>query len=80
MSVPDPDWTDFNGSDPGITLAQLFTFLIETVLWRAGERQRRRRRRRAVLVGGVAAVGLAVWRWRRFTPDLDECGEAHGPS
>jgi hypothetical protein len=26
-SVPAPDWTDFNRSDPGVTLLQLFAFL-----------------------------------------------------
>jgi hypothetical protein len=26
-TVPAPDWTDFNRSDPGVTLLQLFAFL-----------------------------------------------------
>ncbi len=66
IAVHSPDWTDFNRSDPGITLLQLFAFLGETLLWIADERRRQRRRRRArriaLLVVGVASVGLAVWR------------------
>lgn len=64
--VRDPGWTDFNQSDPGITLLQLFAFLGETLLWIADERKRQRRRRRvAFLVVGAASVGLAVWRSQR---------------
>jgi predicted phage baseplate assembly protein len=29
-----PEWTDFNESDPGITLVQLFAWLEEMILWR----------------------------------------------
>ena len=29
-----PDWTNFNESDPGVTLLQLFTFLTENLLYR----------------------------------------------
>lgn len=29
-----PEWTDFNESDPGITLLQLFAWLGEMILWR----------------------------------------------
>src|SRR5260370_11393614 len=29
-----PEWTDFNPSDPGITLVQLFAWLEEMILWR----------------------------------------------
>lgn len=30
-----PDWTDFNESDPGITLLQLFAYLAISVLFTA---------------------------------------------
>ncbi len=30
-----PEWTDFNSSDPGVTLLQLFAFLAEGLLYRA---------------------------------------------
>src|SRR4051794_646037 len=29
-----PEWTDFNASDPGITLIELFSFLGENLLFR----------------------------------------------
>ena len=32
---PGPDWTDFNQSDPGVTLVELFAFLGESLLYRA---------------------------------------------
>lgn len=35
VPVNSPEWTDFNGSDPGITLVQLFAWLSETLLYRA---------------------------------------------
>ena len=31
--VPAPDWTDFNRSDPGVTLLQLFVFLALALLF-----------------------------------------------
>jgi len=66
IPVHNPAWTDFNQSDPGITLVQLFAFLVESLLWLTDERERQRRRRRAgrlaFLVAGAAGVGLAVRR------------------
>jgi hypothetical protein len=43
-----PEWTDFTPSDPGITLLQLFVYLVEallglallTALWRYARRVR----------------------------------------
>jgi hypothetical protein len=64
--VDNPEWTDFNQSDPAVTLVELFTFLGDTLLWLTGERQRQCRRRRArrlaALVVVAAGVGLAVSR------------------
>ena len=68
IPVHNPKWTDFNQSDPGVTLVELFAFLTEILLGQIDERQRQRRRRRhrrlAVLVVGTAGVGLLVWRTR----------------
>ena len=62
-----PEWTDFNASDPGITLIELFAFVAESLLWRLDdERRRRRRRRLAFLV--VATAGIGVWATARRTP------------
>jgi hypothetical protein len=35
VPVHTPDWTNFNHSDPGVTLVQLFAFLAESVIYRA---------------------------------------------
>src|SRR6266508_4989268 len=35
IPVHNPEWTNFNRSDPGITLVELFAFLAENVLYRA---------------------------------------------
>jgi hypothetical protein len=48
--MPRPDWTDFNRSDPGITLVELFAFLGESLVYH--------RRKFAVAALFVAAV---VW-------------------
>ncbi len=65
----DPDWTDFNESDPGITLAELFAFLAELLDYlqdAVAEQQRRRRWERYLLVAG--AITAIVW-WRRAASD-----------
>jgi hypothetical protein len=64
IAVYNPEWTDFNRSDAGIALVELFAFLVETLLWQLDDQERRRRRRRrlAVLIIGTAGTGLVVWR------------------
>jgi hypothetical protein len=37
MGAHAPGWTDFNDSDPGETLVEVFAFLSENLLYRAGE-------------------------------------------
>jgi hypothetical protein len=65
IPVHDPEWTDFNESDPAVTLVELFAFLVDSLRWLTGERQRQCRRRRArrlaLLAVGAAGVGLAGW-------------------
>lgn len=69
MSRPsDPGWTDFNESDPGITLAELFAFLAELLDYlqdAVAEQQRRRRWERYLLVAG--AITAIVWCRRTAT-------------
>ena len=62
IPVDAPEWTDFQDSDPGVTLVELFAFLADTLLWQIDERQRQRRRHRrlALLVVGMAGLG-ALW-------------------
>ena len=35
IPIHNPEWTNFNDSDPGVTLIQLFAFLTESLLYRA---------------------------------------------
>jgi hypothetical protein len=50
-----PQWTDFNDSDPGVTLLELFAFLTESLLSRATPSERGRRQ-----AGRLAAAALAL--------------------
>jgi len=67
--VHNPEWTDFNQSDPGVTLLELFAFLADTLLWQLDERQRqhrhRRRRRLAVVIVGTGGLGALWWTWKK---------------
>jgi hypothetical protein len=65
--VHTPEWTNFNQSDPGVTLVQLFSFLTENILYRANltpERQRIKflRLLRVPLAAASAAQGLVSIR------------------
>jgi hypothetical protein len=61
--VHTPEWTNFNQSDPGVTLVQLFSFLAENVLYRANLTPERSRTKflqllRVPLAPATAAQGL----------------------
>lgn len=45
VPVHTPEWTNFNQSDPGVTLVQLFAFLTENLLYRANRIPERNRRK-----------------------------------
>ena len=51
IPVHNPEWTNFNQSDPGVTLIQLFAFLAENLLYRANQIPERNRRRFLSLLG-----------------------------
>ncbi|MEH6413437.1 baseplate J/gp47 family protein [Pseudomonas sp. CGJS7] len=62
-SVHTPEWTNFNQSDPGVTLVQLFSFLTENLLYRANLTPERNRLKflqmlRVPLASAAAAQGL----------------------
>jgi hypothetical protein len=61
------DWTDFNVSDPGITLLELFAFLAEQLQYRieqiAAEERRRSVRRRALVLGAISCALVIAW-WK----------------
>jgi len=63
LPVHDPEWTDFDESDPDVMLVQLFAFVAKTLLWQLddGKRRRRQRRRLACLTIGAAGIGLLGW-------------------
>src|SRR5579859_268143 len=51
ISVHNPEWTNFNDSDPGITLLQLFSFMSENILYRANLIPERNRLKFLTLLG-----------------------------
>lgn len=64
-SVHTPEWTNFNQSDPGVTLVQLFSFLTENLLYRANLTPERNRLKflqmlRIPLAAASAAQGLVT--------------------
>ena len=51
ISVHNPEWTNFNDSDPGITILQLFSFMQENLLYRANLIPERNRLKFLTLLG-----------------------------
>jgi hypothetical protein len=51
IPVHNPEWTNFNDSDPGVTLVQLFSFLTENLIYRANQIPERNRRKFLDLLG-----------------------------
>jgi hypothetical protein len=63
VPVHTPEWTNFNQSDPGVTLVQLFSFLTENLLYRANLIPERNRTKflqllQVPLLSAQAAQGL----------------------
>jgi Baseplate J-like protein len=51
IPVHTPEWTNFNRSDPGVTLVEVFAFLTESLLYRANQIPERNRRKFLQLLG-----------------------------
>ncbi len=51
VPVHTPEWTNFNPSDPGVTLVQLFAFLTENLIYRANQIPVRNRQKFLKLLG-----------------------------
>ena len=51
IPVHNPEWTNFNRSDPGVTLLELFAFLTENLLYRCNQMPERSRRKFLSLLG-----------------------------
>jgi hypothetical protein len=66
IPVHNPEWTNFNRSDPGVTLVELFAFLTESLLYRANQIPERNRLKFLKLLGvplqpASAARGLVAF-------------------
>src|SRR5713101_2366649 len=51
IPVHNPEWTNFNRSDPGVTLVEVFAFLTESLLYRSNQIPERNRRKFLKLLG-----------------------------
>ncbi len=51
IPIHNPEWTNFNKSDPGVTLVEVFAFLTETLLYRSNQIPERNRRKFLSLLG-----------------------------
>src|SRR2546422_2735397 len=65
IPVYTPEWTNFNRSDPGVTLIEVFAFLTENLLYRANQIPERNRRKFLSLLGvplqpTTSAVGIVT--------------------
>ena len=63
IPIHNPEWTNFNKSDPGVTLVELFAFLTESLLYRCNQIPERNRRKFLSLLGvpmqpASSAVGI----------------------
>src|SRR5262250_3979635 len=45
IPVHNPEWTNFNKSDPGVTLIEVFAFLTESLLFRCNQIPERNRKK-----------------------------------
>ncbi len=60
IPVHNPEWTNFNDSDPGVTLIQLFAFMTESILYRANQIPERNRLKFLQLLGIPLAPAAAA--------------------
>src|SRR5215216_2179475 len=51
IPVHTPEWTNFNQSDPGVTLIEVFAFMVENLLYRSNQIPERNRRKFLSLLG-----------------------------
>jgi hypothetical protein len=66
IPVHNPEWTNFNHSDPGVTLIEVFAFLTESLLYRSNQIPERNRRKFLSLLGiplqpGASARGIVTF-------------------
>lgn len=73
IPVHNPEWTNFNKADPGVTLLELFAFLTESLLYRANQIPERNRLKFLQLLGvplqpASSAKGMVAFRNERGGP------------
>jgi hypothetical protein len=66
VPVHNPEWTNFNRSDPGVTIVELFAFIAESVLYRSNQIPERNRVKFLQLLGvplapAASARGLVTF-------------------
>src|SRR5215510_5424561 len=66
IPVHNPEWTNFNHSDPGVTLIEVFAFLTESLLYRCNQIPERNRKKFLSLLGiplqpGASARGIVTF-------------------
>src|SRR6266545_879436 len=70
IPIHNPEWTNFNKSDPGVTLIEVFSFLTENLLYRSNQIPERNRRKFLTLLGiplqpATPARGLVTFSYER---------------
>jgi hypothetical protein len=73
IPVHNPEWTNFNRSDPGVTLIEIFAFMTESLLYRANLIPERNRKKFLQLLGiplnsATSARGLVTFLNERGEP------------
>ncbi len=74
IRVHNPEWTNFNESDPGVTLLQLFAFMGESILYRTNLIPDRNRRKFLSLLSipmqpAASAQGMVTFSLPRGAPE-----------
>ena len=76
VRVHNPEWTNFNKSDPGVTLIEVFAFLTESLLYRANQIPERNRLKFLKLLGIPLQPASAARARRRRCPPAWKCAPA----
>src|SRR5436309_15363863 len=79
IPVHTPEWSNFNASDPGVTLVEVFAFLTESLLYRANQIPDRNRQAFLRLLGvqlQPAASASGIVSFENRTPATFQIGRA----
>ena len=56
IPVYTPEWTNFNKSDPGVTMIEVFAFLTESLLYRSNQIPERNRKKFLQVINFLASI------------------------